>query len=183
VADLDTRLAEFDRKLREIQSDLAPDRAVPPARAAAAIAEPPPAHEPPPAPAEPEPQAQPERRAEHPQDPRAAEPYPRGRSGPLADLLQHTPPPRREPPAQGLDELGGLLVSLHQVLEGLDSLLTRMAAQPREATIAAGPFRTMDEVHDFERELSAVPGVRGVTIRGYEGAAKAIIDVHFGGDH
>src|SRR5581483_9987045 len=62
LADLDTRLAEFDRKLREIQSELAPDRAVPPTRPAALAEvlaahsqapppayEPPPAHEPPPA--------------------------------------------------------------------------------------------------------------------------------------
>jgi hypothetical protein len=28
-----------------------------------------------------------------------------------------------------------------------------------------------------------VPGVRDVTVRGYEGAAKAILDVHLGGDH
>ena len=90
------------------------------------------------------------------------------------------------PPHQPLDELTHLLGSLHEVLGGIEGLLTRIATgdQPsHEATISAGPFRTMDEVREFERDLAAVPGVREVTVRGYEGAANAIIDVHLGRDH
>ena len=40
----------------------------------------------------------------------------------------------------------------------------------------------MQEVRDFERVLSSVRGVRDVSVRGYEGAARAIIDVQLGTD-
>lgn len=172
VADLDTRLAEFDRKLREIQADLAPGR-------------------------EPRP---------------AASAVTRGRSGPLADLLQHASPPEPQaPPPQAppteplpplptepppperrvrpprseppLDELHQLLSSLHEVLHGIEALLERKPEGTREATIATGPFSTIEEVRKFERELASVPGVRGVAVRGYEGAARAIIDVQLIEDH
>jgi hypothetical protein len=150
--DFDTRLAEFDRRLRAIQADLAPGRKPAPAR-------PPRRHG--------------------------------GRSGPLAELLEHSPPPPRaerpphpEPqPSADLAELAALMASLREVLEGIEALLDRIVAGGREATIAAGPFQTLEEVREFERGLSSVPGVRDVSVRGYEGAARAIIDVHLGGDH
>jgi hypothetical protein len=69
------------------------------------------------------------------------------------------------------------------VLSGIEELLTTVAPGRHEATIAAGPFGTIDEVREFERRLSGVRGVRDVTVRGYEGAARAIIDVQFGEDH
>jgi hypothetical protein len=142
--DLDARLAEFDRRLREIQSDLVPGRKPPPAH-------PPRGH--------------------------------RGRAGPLAELLQHSPPPAPpEPHAADLAALASLMSVLRDTLDQIEALLERVASGEREATIAAGPFRTMQEVRDFERLLSSVRGVRDVSVRGYEGAARAIIDVHLGAD-
>lgn len=224
--DLDTRLAEFDRKLREIQSDLDPARTPPPVRpptpqAAEAPAaaprpaaqhEPPRDPEPPPAPEpprDPQPEAhhqppggrQPPGHSEPPADREPPEPPPpprydppppaapppspsephRGRAGPLADLLaQHAP---SHPPAEvGLEEFSSALVALRQAMSDLEAVLERMSASGHEATIAAGPFASIQEVRAFERELAAVRGVRDVTVRGYEGAARAIIDVRFAED-
>ncbi len=64
----------------------------------------------------------------------------------------------------------------------VEAVLARMSASGHEATIAAGPFASIEEVRAFERELAAVRGVRDVTVRGYEGAARAIIDVRFADD-
>ncbi len=165
VADLSTRLAEFDRKLRQIQSELVPGRSPP----SLGTATPTPLEAPPP-----------ERAA--PPEPEAVGAA-RGRSGPLADLLQHVPPPSARATGAQLDHLGRLLSSLHEVLNGIEELLATMAPGRQEATIAAGPFGRIEEVREFERRLSGVRGVRDVTVRGYEGAARAIIDVQFGEDH
>ncbi len=119
-------------------------------------------------------------RAATPPEPRDAA---RGRAGPLADLLQHAPPPPARATDAQLGHLGRLLSSLHEVLAGIEELLATMAPGRHEATIAAGPFGTIEEVREFERRLSGVRGVRDVTVRGYEGAARAIIDVQFGEDH
>ena len=68
------------------------------------------------------------------------------------------------------------------MLSGIEELLAQMAHGTQEATIAAGPFSTIEEVREFERRLATVRGVRDVQVRGYEGAARAIIDVQFGED-
>jgi hypothetical protein len=117
-----------------------------------------------------------------------------GRSGPLADLLAHLQ--ARPDDFQGeLSDLKVLLSDLHETLDGIEEVLDRLAAgagkrrsaretaAPETATIAAGPFTTIDSVRAFERELTLLPGVREASVRGYEGAARAIIDVHFGEDH
>jgi hypothetical protein len=148
AADLATRLAEFDRKLRAIQADLAPDRVPAPVRPGRTT----------------------------------------GRSGPLEELLQHAPVPttperRRRPLAPDqpqLEELRALFSSLHELLNGIEAVVARIAQGGREATIAAGPFTTIRAVRQFEQELAAVPGVREVSVRGYEGAARVIIDVQLG---
>jgi hypothetical protein len=46
-----------------------------------------------------------------------------------------------------------------------------------EVTVSAGPFSSLDSLKAFERELAALPGVRQVTRRGFEGASRAILDV------
>lgn len=43
--------------------------------------------------------------------------------------------------------------------------------------LGAGPFASVEAVRKFERTLESIPGVREVTISGYEGAARAIFDV------
>jgi hypothetical protein len=47
-------------------------------------------------------------------------------------------------------------------------------------TLSAGPFSTIGAVRAFERELTAVPGVRDVLLRGYEGDDHAVFDVRVG---
>ena len=46
--------------------------------------------------------------------------------------------------------------------------------------VAAGPFATIEDVRAFEAALASVPGVRAVTVRGYEGDDRAIFDVEIG---
>jgi hypothetical protein len=46
--------------------------------------------------------------------------------------------------------------------------------------VAAGPFPSTEDVRAFEAALASVPGVRGVTVRGYEGDDRAIFDVEIG---
>jgi|SRR5450755_259661 len=47
----------------------------------------------------------------------------------------------------------------------------------REFTVSAGPFASTGALRAFEQTLSAIPGVREVTVRGYEGEDRAIVDV------
>ena len=46
--------------------------------------------------------------------------------------------------------------------------------------VTAGPFANIDAVRAFEAELASMPGVRSVTVRGYEGDDRAIFDVEIG---
>jgi hypothetical protein len=46
-----------------------------------------------------------------------------------------------------------------------------------EFTVSAGPFASTGALRAFEQTLSAIPGVREVTVRGYEGEDRAIVDV------
>jgi hypothetical protein len=43
--------------------------------------------------------------------------------------------------------------------------------------MSAGPFPSIEALHDFEAALARVRGVRDVVVRGYEGTDRAIIDV------
>jgi hypothetical protein len=90
--DLDTRLAEIDRRLREIQADLLPEREPRPSR-------PPAGDEPPESPqATEEPQRPAEPRTETEEPPTETAGSHRGRSGPLATMLERTGAERREGP-------------------------------------------------------------------------------------
>jgi hypothetical protein len=195
---LSDRLVEIDRRLREIQGQLAPDRepappfmpAKPDPDAADADAE---TAEPDPDAAEPDPDA-----AEP--DPDAAEPDPgadgtavpesraRGREGPLAAALASRraddsapPAPASDPVADQLDQLAelqtSLLSSMTDVLAGFHRALAELEGQGREITISAGPFGTLEALREFERRLSSLDGVGEVAVRGYEGDHRAVIDV------
>jgi hypothetical protein len=166
--DLDTRLAEIDRRLREIQADLDPGR-------------------------EPRPTSEPRETSEPHPPPEPARP--RGRSGPLAAALQRATRARpaaeraHERTAERTEELDAV-AELHARLLGwigelLDAYQTALAGLPQptraatgdELTISVGPFAGTEAVRAFERALSEIPGVTEVTIRGYEGENRAIVDV------
>jgi hypothetical protein len=198
--ELDARLAEFDRRLREIQAELLAEEVAP----APALEDAPPLPEDAPplpedaplapedAPPAPEPQPRPDPVVAPPPEPDRSLPgaqraVTHGRAGPLAELLAQlrtTPDQRRS----DLGDLRELVSSVRSLLGGIEAVLVRLEggdqpdAEPDEATIAAGPFTTIEAVRAFERELAALPGVRDAAVRGYEGAARAIIDVRLGGD-
>ncbi len=190
--EFDATLAEFDRRLREIQADLMADgdhagappvvQASPPPRAAP---EPPPPPEPPIPP--PAPPVVPE---PLPRTPPPEPPGPHGRSGPLADLLAQLRAPSSDLQTE-LREIKAVLSTLQEAVAAIEAMLAGITtdrepetpAGSDQATLSAGPFTRIDSVREFERELSSLRGVRGASVRGYEGAARAIIDVDLGEDH
>lgn len=161
VGDLSAGLAEIDDRLREIQALLLaehPDLGV--VAAERVVAE------------QPAPEPVPERR---------------GRSGPLADMLEKAPRPieatdvrlsdlRRQVGA--LTELrASLLVAIRTLLDGYEAALRANPGEAEVLSLAAGPFRSIDAVRAFERRLSELPEVREVSRRGYEGTDRAIVEV------
>jgi hypothetical protein len=204
---LDVRLAEIDRRLRTIQSGLAPDVGV------SAPGESPPPERPPvhlerSAPV-------PLRAAPSAGDPSTTERRPAARP-PAA------PPPPARPPARApaerwpaarrpaaphdlpdaphdLPDASDLIAELRQLTEAHERLLASTrellasyanapprpptAAQPsvatvRELSVSAGPFTSTEALRGFERALVRLPEVREVAVRGYEGEDRAVVDVH-----
>jgi hypothetical protein len=45
-------------------------------------------------------------------------------------------------------------------------------------SVSAGPFAGTEALRRFERALQALPEVRSAVVREYEGADRAIVDVH-----
>jgi hypothetical protein len=45
-------------------------------------------------------------------------------------------------------------------------------------SVSAGPFAGTEALHRFQEALLTLPGVRRVAVREYEGADRAIVDVH-----
>ncbi|HEX4280020.1 MAG TPA: hypothetical protein VHZ27_04590 [Solirubrobacteraceae bacterium] len=195
---LEAHLAEMDRRLRDVQAELVPhggprpalepDRgqrpelvpdggprpALEPEAPEAAIPDPPvPAPPPPPIP-------------EPPPPPPAEPPLP---PEPVPPPIPEPPPPPPIPePAldagvqiRALTELSErLIASMRELLDGYERVLTlphRRRAEPTGVTMSAGPFASIEALHDFEAALARVRGVRGVVVRGYEGTDRAIIDV------
>jgi hypothetical protein len=231
VSDLDARLAEIDRRLRDIQAEIAPDQVPRETTPPQARHEESPGEEVAPGV---EAVSGPEN-SPTPQQESAPAPPPRGRSGPLASLLQRVsregrppasevplppipdpqpdpvPEPRPDPepmpgpatapptPDSRIAELSRqcaalaelhvqLVSSLRDLLEGYGRVIAQspapMPASPSPSmgavTISAGPFTSLEALRAFERALAAIPGVREVTIRGYEGENRAIVDVTLG---
>ncbi|HTU94705.1 MAG TPA: hypothetical protein VMF14_02625 [Solirubrobacteraceae bacterium] len=48
----------------------------------------------------------------------------------------------------------------------------------RVVSVSAGPFAGTEALRRFEASLQALPQVRSATVREYEGADRAIVDVH-----
>jgi hypothetical protein len=161
---LGAHLAEMDRMLRDVQAELVPDAP------AAAIPDPPaPAPSPPPPPPIPEP-------------PPPAPPIPE------PPIPEPPPPPPVPEPAldsslqiQALSELSErLIASMRELLDGYERVLSlphRRRAESTHVTLSAGPFASIETLHEFEETLARVRGVRDVVVRGYEGNDRAIIDV------
>lgn len=207
VSELDSRLAEIDRRLRAIQAELAPEREPLPTE---------------PLPTQPLPtESRPTRPL--PAEPRATEPRTAsGRSGPLAAVLsraprayegptgpEHAPNPeaaarpehpgdlenptgsedderRSDDPIELLVALtevhGRLLSSMQELLNAYEVALARLprgteSSGVREFTVSAGPFQSTAALRAFERGLAGISDVREVTVRGYEGEDRAIVDV------
>jgi hypothetical protein len=152
-SDPEAYLTEIDRRLRAIQGELEPGRA------------------------------------------RAAEPAPRrGRSGPLAAILRRSEPSERSEPSAAadprppLESSGGVVQQVRAMAELQGKLIAAIedllevcerpaAASADEVTLSAGPFADTGSLRAFERALAELPGVLRVTVRGYEGTDRAIIDV------
>jgi hypothetical protein len=154
----DARLAEIDRRLRAIQSDLA---------------------EPEP---EPEPEPQPESRAAPEPE---AEPAPEAPAdAPAPGRLRAAPPLPAEPAASPLAQLHELrdaherlLDSHRELLAQYAEVLEHRAAPAAGTTVVAGPFADTDELGAFRRALGSLPGVAEVSVREYLGADRVTLDV------
>jgi hypothetical protein len=167
ISILDARLAEIDKRLRSIQTGLVtePTQAHDTAVTQATAAELPP-------------------RVKVP-EPGAAVPGLRAVAAP-DDSLTEAVDELRELAAAHAD----LLDSMRVLLSGYELALAQAQSAPpataapeamRSLTVAAGPFASTEAVRGFERALAALPGVRGVEVRGYEGGNRAIVDVHLSG--
>ncbi|HTX08545.1 MAG TPA: hypothetical protein VME22_08030 [Solirubrobacteraceae bacterium] len=164
-------LAEMDRLLRDIQTELDPGR-----EPAPALEAPPPEPPPPPSP--------------------LIDDAPDAGKSPLVDDPA-TPAPTAQ--LQALSQLAArLLASMRELIDGYEQFLvqipsvsasaptrphpvTRQPPAPRrdgpDVTVAAGPFVSLDALRSFEHAVSRLPGVRDVAVRGYEGSDRAIIEV------
>jgi hypothetical protein len=141
---LDARLAEIDRRLRTIQSGLAP---VPEAEAESA-----------------------------PLEPLHLAPIAAPEAAPVV------PPEAAPVPKRLADDTPAALVSeLRALVEAHERLLAQAAAalSPEQTVgVSAGPFENTEALRRFERALQALPEVRAVTVREYEGPDRVVIDVH-----
>jgi hypothetical protein len=72
------------------------------------------------------------------------------------------------------------VASMRELLAGYERVLapnSRARPEPAGVTLSAAPFASIEALHQFEAALSHLRGVREVTVRGYEGTNRAIIDV------
>jgi hypothetical protein len=77
-----------------------------------------------------------------------------------------------------------LLTSMRVLLSAYEAAIAKLptsgeGSAVQEFTVAAGPFASTESLRKFERTLAAIPDVREVAIRGYEGEDRAIVDVRF----
>jgi hypothetical protein len=189
---LDARLAEIDRRLKTIQSGLAPAPEAAEPSESPESPESPESAEPPssfPAPA----------LVPSPDSPDSVE-----QSGPAEPTRSPSPPepagaaphPRPAPDAPALmAELRGLVAAQERWLASARELLAAddlapAAGQPRRPAaaavtgpvgVSAGPFASTEALRRFERALSSLPDVREVVLREYAGGDRVVIDVHLFG--
>jgi hypothetical protein len=165
----ETRLESMERRLADIQRELAPEAQAESASRHAPAPEAGPAG---PIPLRP-------RSAERP-GPRPAPPPPE----PPPPQPQASEPTRDSPDLELLGTMySDLLASVRRLLDGYEAALRRVshpapapAGEPIEVT--AGPFRDTEALREFQRTLSGLPGVRDVALRGYQSGDRAILEVH-----
>jgi hypothetical protein len=84
-------------------------------------------------------------------------------------------------------QVGDLVARLTALVDAQERLLasTRQLTDRRDpagagswVSVSTGPFDSTDALRRFERSLQALPEVRSATVREYEGADRAIVDVH-----
>jgi hypothetical protein len=87
----------------------------------------------------------------------------------LASPVEQAPPAPASPP---------WAAELTAQLRGLSEQLAVLSG-PSAAKLAvvAGPLANTGALHEFEHALAALPGVRTVELRGFEGGDRAILDV------
>ena len=75
---------------------------------------------------------------------------------------------------------GRLVASMRELLAGYELALTHVSTRPEApaVTVAAGPFASVALLERFEHVLRTLPEVHGVTVRGYEGTDRAVLEVH-----
>jgi len=69
---------------------------------------------------------------------------------------------------------------MRELLLGYERVLapaSRRRPASAAVTVSAGPFADLEALHEFEAALRRLRGVGGVTVRGYEGTDRAIMDV------
>jgi hypothetical protein len=79
-----------------------------------------------------------------------------------------------------------LLASMRELMSGYELALTHVSAWPASEagpglTVAAGPFDSTAVLARFQATLLALPDVAQVTVRGYEGSDRALLEVHLQG--
>jgi hypothetical protein len=147
---LDERLAEIDRRLRAIQSGL-------------------------------EPAARAEREARAPVVPPEAAPVPkRVVDLPVVDLPVAEPADASRDGAELVRRLADLVAAHERLLAAAREQADRGAPADTGPmlSVSAGPFAGTEALHRFQEALLKLPGVRRVAVREYEGADRAIVDVH-----
>jgi hypothetical protein len=149
---IDARLAEIDRRLRTIQTDLKPGD--------------------PPAGGSPSGPAAPDEPKLTPPTPLRAAPQP-AEAPPPADagevLVDHL---------QALGAAHERLLDLHrELLEQYAGVLDRAAAPAAGASVTAGPFADAAAVRAFEQGLRTLPGVTAVTVKEYLGPDRVALEV------
>jgi hypothetical protein len=155
ISILDARLAEIDRRLHSIQTGLVEDEPrVRPPRLPPPVAVP----------------------GDRPRS--APPPLPPADAHSAAELLIRL----REVTAEQED----LLASMRRLLGTLQRVATTPATPAGEAaatarqavSISAGPFASTEALRAFRTALEALPGVRRVELRGFEGVDRAVLEVH-----
>jgi hypothetical protein len=160
ISILDARLAEIDRRLHSIQTGLV--------EVPASSTLPPPIAVP----------------GDHPRP-----------SAPPASASPGSGPPASGPSAglgsgeaQAAAEMLSRLCELVAAQEGMLSSMRQLLAtaqqradaarSPQALGVRAGPFTSTAALRSFQAALEALPGVRAVELREFEGADRAILDVH-----
>jgi hypothetical protein len=181
--DPESYLTEIDRRLRAIQAELRPGQAAPPPAAIRAIErQPPPARRGRTGPLSAvlgrAPAQSSQAESAHAPEP-APVPAPVEPSG-AAELVDQVRA-LTEVQARLVDVSERLLEAFARIVD--DGTQARLFSPPTtpltrtEIEVNAGPFAATEALREFERALAALDPVRRVTVRGYQGADRAILDV------